>query len=213
MTGIKEFTLRVLRYLFLPSAGRCPYCRKEMGNGCICEQCKKELDVRRLCFSDSADTVSVYRYDGVVRRAVMQLKFGNRRYLAEVMAKDMAFFVSQKADIITFVPMHTKRQRARGYNQSELIAEKLGSIVNVPVKGLLVKNKNTPQQSRIKNRDQRKKNVLGTFSAIKDADIKGKNIVIIDDVITSGITVAECAKELGKLHPAKINVLSFAAAE
>lgn len=107
---------------------------------------------------------------------------------------------------LTYVPMHKNKQIARGFNQSQLIAESLGQKLDMPVINLLQKVRKTKAQMSL-NREQRNTNVQNAFTAFDCAD---KNVLLLDDVITTGSTMQECAKELKKSGALEVIGLAFA---
>jgi ComF family protein len=99
-------------------------------------------------------------------------------------------------DILVPVPLHKKRVRERGYNQSALLAKKLGKLRNIPViDDCLVRQENTPPQARTNNLEERQLNVEGVFSCSDDS-LKEKRVILVDDVSTSGSTLNACAEVL-----------------
>lgn len=102
----------------------------------------------------------------------------------------------KKYDIILVVPISKKREKERGYNQSELIAKEISKIISVKIeKKILYKVKNTKPQSTL-NKQQRQENAKGAYIAKNTSKIENKKILIIDDIYTTGNTVSECAKML-----------------
>ena len=94
------------------------------------------------------------------------------------------------------VPLHAKRLRYRGYNQSSLIARDLGELTGLlVVEGCLIRVKDTPSQARTETVDERHRNVINAFSYTKER-INGKGVLLIDDVCTSGATLEACATAL-----------------
>ena len=113
-------------------------------------------------------------------------------------------------DIIIPVPVHRKRKRLRGYNQSELIAKELAKKLKLKVyTDVLVKINNNKVQSKL-NKEERMKNVKNVYKIINKEKIKNKNIIILDDIYTTGATINECIKELEKTDANKIGVLILA---
>lgn len=99
-------------------------------------------------------------------------------------------------EVLVPVPLHTKRLRNRGYNQSSLIAKELSKLAAVPVvEGCLVRVKDSLPQARTETADQRRRNVVDAFACV-DQRFRGKRIVLIDDVCTSGATLEACAVAL-----------------
>jgi ComF family protein len=140
-------------------------------------------------------------FDDPVNNIVHQLKYGHRRVHAQGLASRLGGLLAiypwmKRIDVIIPVPLHRSRIRARGYNQSQLLADELGNLFGVRVVSkVLVRTRSTQSQTRLTAR-QRQQNVAGAF-AVSDAEtIRGKRILLVDDVVTTGYTLNECAKTL-----------------
>lgn len=185
---------------------RCGRAMKNMAD--YCDRCQSEappFDIARAPFV----------YEGDVRTLVHRMKFGSAKYLAPFMAQYMAdcYFESGfRADLVTFVPMHPKRIKRRGYNQAEKIAAALSALIDVPLFPTLERIKATKELAKMK-RKERAEEIEGAF-ALRESDrsVKGRNIVIVDDVFTSGATSGECVRALKKAKCGKVMVLTFATA-
>ena len=121
----------------------------------------------------------------------------------------MPKLLNEDIDLITAVPISKKRMKERGYNQSELIARKIAKIMEVPYMNLLLKNQETKRQSEL-SRIERMINIQNSFDFNNKYDIKGKKILLIDDVFTTGSTVNECSKVLKKSGSTSIEVAVIA---
>lgn len=118
--------------------------------------------------------------------------------------------VLAQSDIIVPVPLHRWRLLKRRYNQAALLAQAIGAQVGLPVSvAALTRVKATASQGHL-NRAQRQKNVAGAFAVSDPAKVKGKRIVLIDDVLTSGATVEACARVLLAAGASMVNVVSLA---
>lgn len=188
-----------------PNDTYCLTCGRAVPQGnTLCEQCKNEsygFGFARSCFvyEDSAATL------------VRRLKYYDCTYLAPIMAQFMAdtySIMDYAADIVTYVPMHRSRRRERGYNQAELLARGFAAIVGIGCEELLVKTVKTANMARL-NREQRLRLIAGTFAAADGVDVKGKKILLIDDVLTTGATASECAGVLKSGGCGEVCVLTF----
>ncbi|MDY0360063.1 MAG: phosphoribosyltransferase family protein [Desulforegulaceae bacterium] len=154
---------------------------------------------------------------------VHMLKYNEQTFIAEkiswfVLKSYLEIYSENYPELVLFVPMHKKAFRKRGFNQTYLIAfhtQKLAKKMNVFFpeikKNVLVKMKNTKSQTEFKGRE-RKKNIAGAFLVKNPLVIKGKKILIIDDVCTTGSTLEECAKTLLKYGAKKVDAITFARA-
>ncbi len=117
-----------------------------------------------------------------------------------------------KIDCIIPVPLHPKKLKKRGYNQSECIAKGLSEILKVPyITDVLIKTVNTKTQTK-KSKEERWQNVSGTFAVLNPQNIEGKHILLVDDVITTGATIENCAITLLESADCKISIACLARA-
>lgn len=207
-----NFFKKILRFsavALFPS--RCPYCNKVIPDTeCACKSCRGQFP--EVCCTRYAIggflCASPFSYNGVYAKAVKKLKFHNRGDLAKPLAMQIVRAVSEihgelRFDLVTCVPMHYKDKRARGYNQAELLARECAQIMELPYLDTLEKVKRNNPQHKTRGRD-RAKNVHSVY-AMKDIEsVRGRNILIIDDIITSGNTLGECARILSKGKCAEI---------
>ncbi|MBQ2763547.1 MAG: ComF family protein [Firmicutes bacterium] len=151
-------------------------------------------------------------YDEDSRILVKYLKYQNRRDLAETMAK--LFFrhseIDSDFDVVTAVPLHKTRQKERGYNQSEIFARCIAEGMGLPYETFLIRNVNTVSQTKLPYQ-QRLHNLEGAFSVWSAESVKGKRILLVDDVVTTGATVKECAAVLKVAGAKRVGVAAFAA--
>ena len=159
---------------------------------------------------DYARAASVY--GDAVREAIHALKFHGRRSLArplgDLVREQCGDVLSEQADALIPVPLARGRERERGFNQAELIAERLGERAGIPVRPRwLVRPRATAAQSDL-TAEARHANVAGAFAA--SSSVAGRNVVIVDDVITTGATVAECARVLRLAGARRVGVVAVA---
>lgn len=163
----------------------CPKCGKPRPSGTLCSTCvswQAEIDGIR----------SPFRFDGVMRQAIHQLKYRNLRALAEPLAKLLNDYLTTNpipGEVLVPVPLHQKRLRERGYNQSSLLAKELGKLTNLPVvDDCLIRQRHAPPQARSSTVEERRSNVAGAF-VCRDHRLQNKQVLLIDDVSTSGATL------------------------
>lgn len=142
---------------------------------------------------------ALWHYDSLVRKSIIRFKFQNRPGYAENYGRLLAASLDGRQtayDIITWVPISHNRRRERGFDQTELLAKAVAANLGLEAVGLLRKIRHNPPQSGISGLPQRKANVLGAYEALSPQQIAGKRILLLDDVITTGATVSECARVL-----------------
>lgn len=140
-------------------------------------------------------------YEGPVRRGILQLKFGGRLHWAPALGRLAASrpetrALLERSDAVFPVPMHLRRVRRRGFNQAALIARFAARSCNRPLKvGVLIRSRHTQPQTRLSRRE-RLRNVRGAFVVVDKEAVRGKAVLLIDDVFTTGTTLSECADAL-----------------
>jgi ComF family protein len=159
---------------------------------------------------DYARTAGVYT--GALRDALHELKFGRRRALArplgDLLAEQCAAAVPPEADALVPVPLAPAREAERGFNQARLLADRLGVAVRRPVRaGWLRRVKATDPQTDL-TAAQRVDNVRGAFRA--GAAVAGRHVVVVDDVVTTGATVSDCARALRAAGAQAVGVVAVA---
>lgn len=158
-------------------------------------------------------------YEEAIGEAIRLFKFHGKRRLASPLAEVMVEFAERELDCAFYtqivpVPLFRVRERERGFNQSTLLAKAIRpAFPNAVLAESLLRNRPTRVQSRLKSADARRKNVLGAFSAQNEADIRGQRVLLIDDVVTTGGTVTECARVLRAADAESVDVFATALTE
>ena len=170
----------------------CPRCGQPQSSAILCRSCvgwQAEIDGIR----------SPFRFDGVIRQAIHELKYRNLRAIAGLFAQWLNDYLTTNpmpGEVLVAVPLHRKRLRERGYNQSNLLAQELGKLAHLPVvDDCLIRERHALPQARTATVDERRSNVAGAFSC-RNQRLKGKQVLLIDDVATSGATLDACARAL-----------------
>ena len=136
--------------------------------------------------------------EGPIKDGVYSLKYRGVRAAAAELGRLMAQYQAEEpvpGEVIVPVPLHRRRLRERGYNQSALLAREVSKLSGIPIdEGLLVRTKDTPPQARAVNREQRRTNVEGSFQCSQD--VEGRALILVDDVATTGSTLSACAQAL-----------------
>ena len=192
----------LFKLLFPP---KCVLCRsllaKDETDFCAaCHQNAPECENSRFRFSFLAGWTAVWYYKDKVRGSILRYKFYGRRHYAPTYGRRLAMKLRKEGmdtfDILTFVPIAPLRKLTRGYDQVELLANAVGAELGVTPCRTLRKIRNTPPQSGIKDPARRRANVLGAYTALSPQQLRGKKILLLDDIITTGATASECARVL-----------------
>ncbi len=174
---------------------------------------KQETDLCRTCRVEGPECVkfsgkfrfldsvaAVWYYEEPVRGSIHRFKFGNTRSYAGCYGRMLAMRLTEQNpdgfDLLTWVPISFPRRWKRGYDQSALIAKAVGRELGIQPVRLLKKIRNNPPQSGFSGEARRRANVLGAYREMNRELLKGKKILLIDDVITTGASAGECARVL-----------------
>ena len=183
----------------------------------LCDDCRKVLARRWIgAFPESKldGAAAAYHYAGPAGGVVRNLKYRGVTALAEPMAKSMLSALEQiqpvGAEMVVPVPMHPKRLKRRGYNQSELLAREIAAALEVPCEDGLVRVRDTVQQARLDG-DERRKNLKGAFRA--EPCVSGWRVLLVDDVYTTGETARQCAEALRRGGAISVSFLAYAKGE
>lgn len=157
---------------------------------------------------------SVYRMKGDPRRSILEFKYEGkfywRRRLGEALEEGFhQFFQNQKWDALVPVPLYRKKERKRGFNQAEEIACVLSDRIQIPIWKALSRERETLAQVN-QDREARLENLKDAFQLIARFDVRDCNLLIIDDVLTTGTTANECARVLREAGARKVAVLTVA---
>lgn len=199
---------------FFPPA--CSICGK-IYKGYLCEECKKEIEKYKIKTNIRSERFHLLVYEDLIREKMIQYKFYDNPYLYhffyEILINDKSACEFLKSyDIIIPVPIHNKRRKERGYNQSALIAKEFSKNINeLEYEDILIKKKNTIAQSTL-NKEERLKNAIDMYKIKENKQdiIYNKNVLIFDDIYTTGATANECAKAIRGANSNKIGVLTIA---
>lgn len=211
---------KVLDLLFPP---KCPFCQRilEDPRAPLCPVCRPRLPwltgeagERKVDFADGCFSPLAYR-DGVPE-AIRRYKFSRVRALgkpfAQLMAQCLTDRMPQRADLICWAPLARKRLRERGFDQARRMAEEVGRLCAIPAVPLLEKRRHTQPQSELEEESARRANARGAYALLPGVDLMGKRVVLVDDVVTSGATLSECAGLLRMAGAERVWCLTLAQA-
>ena len=186
---------------------KCPFCQKllEPGEELICASCRPKLPWTteaggRTVGRFFSRCVSPLYYTDTAREALLRFKFGSRISCAAAFGSLIAERLSREKDLrydlVTWIPSSFLRIRHRGYSQSRLLAEETAKRLGEECTALLRRRAHRVPQSRMRTEADRIANVSGAFRAVHPERFVGKRVLLIDDVVTTGATLSECARVL-----------------
>jgi len=165
---------------------------------------------------EKATAFTKFEKNGKVQKLLHALKYKGIKEVGITLGELAALEIGTTAffndiDVLIPVPIHAKKKKIRGYNQSRYIAEGIRNITEIPVNITSIKKElNTASQTK-KGRFERFENVSNTFTLLHPSELKGKHILLIDDVVTTGSTLEACANVLQKIEGVKLSLLTIAA--
>ncbi|MCD8036735.1 MAG: ComF family protein [Clostridiales bacterium] len=191
---------------------RCVFCSRptklHSAEPYICEECAEHMPYlnRRARLAEPTPGrirgLSVFRYEAV-KDTIFKMKYEGYRQYGKIMGNLMADYILENdmqvflnADILVPVPLWSKKEKERGFNQAELLAEGISEKIGIPCVGhFICRTKNTTPQNGLEH-EARRENMRNAFSINEKYSAVGKKVVIVDDIYTTGSTVFECAKTI-----------------
>lgn len=196
---------------------RCPFCGAVAGKEMLCKKCRRSLPftgdhaVREGTFGRCA--APLY-YEDSVREAILQFKFkaklGGLSCFGMLMAECAAEHYSGAFDAITWVPVSKKRLKKRGFDQTRYLTGSMCVDWHVAPIETLRKVTDNPPQSTLETEEQRRANVLGVYEAVNAEQFRGKRLLLVDDILTTGATLSECVRVLKEAGAGEVMCLTLA---
>lgn len=216
---IKKLFIGCMDLLFPP---RCVFCNGVVSSGSqICAKCDAEISevdsVKCIYIQEEGKTILCavpYLYQNNVRQSIIRFKFYGQKQFAGLYAEKMVKHILQcyssfQFDAVSSVPISSERRKLRGYNQSELIAREIAQQIKLPYCEYLIKIEDNKEQHKLKEKERRK-NVKDVYRLCSAGCAQGKNILLIDDIVTTGATLSECAAVLLKNGAAMVACAAIA---
>lgn len=193
MTVTNRF-LRALLDVFFPRALYCAICGEEVQKAarCVCDTCRAKLPLHPPALKniEHIDTLhAAFFYKDPIRSSIHRFKYDNRRYLARFFALEIAQ-LPLEGDVLVPVPLHKNREKMRGFSQTVELCCEISRITGKPWENCMKRIKDTQSQATL-NAMQRRVNLEGAFVA--GSAVKGRRIILVDDVSTTGATLRNCA--------------------
>lgn len=209
--------------LLFDSEKICLFCldNKEDLDRFICPECRSNVEDdynrinERLLYLDECYYAAYY--NRFIKRILHDFKFNDKGYLYKPLGEFVIEAIKrnaigEKVDVISYIPLHRRKKAKRGYNQSELIALYISKKLNIQITHNLKKVKFTKEQHRL-NRSERQTNLINSFKLKKGVEIMEKNILLIDDLITTGATLDECGRTLKEGGAKKVIAVCLSSAK
>lgn len=182
----------------------CPFCGRPDGIGDRCKYCREEKRLRLFFWGE---------YDGLLKDCLGQFKFGGAIDLGRRLV-DMAVdslqqrIFDNRYDLVIPVPLHRSRSRERGFNQSEILARRLADLLHIELDTQILKRVRPTQQQAMLDESQRWENVRDAFGRADEdgSSLRGKAVLLVDDIVTTGATIYEAARPLQSGNPALVDV-------
>lgn len=185
----------------------------------LCHNCRENAPVfgkEKFKISFVAGWTAVWYYKDDVRKSLLRYKFYRHRGYVPCYGQLLAMHLQSHRfddfDVLTWVPISRLRRLRRGFDQVELVAKAVAGQLGVPAVPVLKKIRHTPPQSRIHSAAGRRANVLGAYRVADPQAVAGKRILLLDDIITTGATVSECARMLILSGAQEVRCAAMAAA-
>lgn len=204
----------------LRESALCTGCRAELPylpRG-VCARCAGALGARGVCsgcrrLSPALSSVRApLAYHGAARAAVLTLKFRSGRYLAPLMGELLRQELATRplrADVVVPVPLAAGRLRQRGFNQALLLASQVAPAVHACVSANALRREDRAAQQTL-SAAERLVNLRGSVKCQRPAEVQGKRVLLVDDVVTTGATLSACADALAQAGARRISALAFA---
>ena len=231
----KKLFLKILTFGLYDPKWRCNGCGAEIfGEGFFCEECEKTLPYNDKTVCDhcgrelknpsgycstckgtmvSVDKArSVFKYESPISGLVKKAKYDNGKYILDYFAEKLSFLYFNeffRSEVVCCVPMSEKRLKKRKYNQSEILAKTVSAKINVPFSDCIIKVKETKRQAKL-SRKERLKNLTDSFKITDKKAVRGKNVLIVDDVSTTGATGEAVAAKLKKAGALRVHLITVA---
>ncbi len=213
------FGTKLLNLLFPP---HCPLCGKIQDEVGVCPLCQQTApwigeDVAPATGEFFDSCYAPLWYTGLAKTSFHRYKFSNRKEYHKFYAKWMVQSIEGRHDhsfdCVTWAPLHRWRLRRRGYDQSKLLAHEIAKELELPVVSLLIKCRNTSPQSTLHDVAERRANSMGAYRMAKGVTVSNLRVLLVDDVLTTGSTLSECARILRTHGATSVDCVALARAD
>lgn len=213
-----RFIETILNLIYPP---RCIFCQQLLDHSAgihICAQCCGRLPFseNRMIRISREDEIghcdgalSVFEYTGMVKESLIRFKFYNKPGYYTTYARLIADRLGKltdpgEYDMVISVPLHKHKEFIRGYNQAYLISKALSRIIKLPECSKLLRRERYTEAQSLLDRQKRNQNVRGAFSVMSPEKVRGKSVLLVDDILTTGSTLEECSRVLKQAGAVKV---------
>jgi competence protein ComFC len=187
----------------------CVGCNKK--DTLLCSNCYEKIEFSSFPFNKLEklkyidEIIVICRYQGIIKKLIHEFKYKSVINIGKIIAKLIYRSTNiPKCDLLIPIPIHKKKLDKRGFNQSEKIVRELSILTKIPIRNLLLKATNTKSQMSIRDIKERKNNLKNSFEIKKNIPSLPQKVILIDDIVTTGSTLDECAKILKKAGVKKV---------
>lgn len=205
---LKNIHRGILEIIY-PRESYCIICKEDDISG-LCSKCRRSI--RRIRDSN-ANIESYGYYGGVLKELILKFKYYSNFTAGDILAGFLEEYIVDNFDykdfIITYIPLSKSCKRKRGFNQCQYLAERISDDLEIPIKEVLIKKRENKEQKKLKY-NERHENIKGVFELKDNFNVTGLNLILIDDVTTSGATMEEGCRILKKYGAKQIKLLTLA---
>lgn len=205
----------MIKFLF-HSNDYCHICLENKADTFICENCKSKIEyidgLREI-----EDGICIYPvfYNNFIKNVIKKFKYEKDTYLVKPLAEMLYNYYCEKnlrIDYVSYIPMYSKDEYKRGYNQSKLLSEYFCELSGLELIDILDKNKSTKHQNKL-SKKERMINLQNSFECVSTIDLNNKTVLFIDDIVTTGSTFSAISKEMKKHYKANLIFLAIASSK
>ncbi|WP_293978733.1 ComF family protein [uncultured Clostridium sp.] len=205
---LKNIHRGILEIIY-PRESYCIICKEDDISG-LCSKCRRSI----IRIRDSNTKIESYGYyGGVLKELILKFKYYSNFTAGDILAEFLEEYIADNFDykdfIITYIPLSKSCKRKRGFNQCQYLAERISDDLEIPIKEVLIKKRENKEQKKLKY-NERHENIKGVFELKDNFNVTGLNLILIDDVTTSGATMEEGCRILKKYGAKQIKLLTLA---
>lgn len=205
---LKNIYRGILEIIY-PRESYCIICKEDDISG-LCSKCRRSI----IRIRDSNTKIESYGYyGGVLKELILKFKYYSNFTAGDILAEFLEEYIADNFDykdfIITYIPLSKSCKRKRGFNQCQYLAERISDDLEIPIKEVLIKKRENKEQKKLKY-NERHENIKGVFELKDNFNVTGLNLILIDDVTTSGATMEEGCRILKKYGAKQIKLLTLA---